>query len=190
MPDQGAGGLLSSWLRRHRLDAARPYLRGAVLDVGCGIGTLADDCPAERYVGVDIDKESLDLARRRHPAHRFSPAADPALRVDTIALLAAIEHVADPAGFLRGLAKHLGPGGRIVLTTPAPWTDRIHAWGAAIGLFSRAAHEEHETLFDLPRMRETAHSAGLRVTCARRFLFGANQLFILERNLTAGEESL
>ena len=186
MPDQGAGGVLSPWLRRHRLSAVRPHLCGVVLDVGCGVGALADDCSAERYVGVDIDAESLALARQRHPAHRFCAAADPALRVDTIVLLAAIEHVADPAGFLRGLANHLVRGGRIVLTTPAPWTDRIHAWGAAIGLFSRAAHEEHETLFDPPRMRVIARSAGLRVIGARKFLLGANQLFLLECDSAEG----
>ncbi|HNR94046.1 MAG TPA: class I SAM-dependent methyltransferase [Kiritimatiellia bacterium] len=190
MSDQGAEGILSAWLRRHRLAATRPHLRGTVLDIGCGAGALADEYPAEHYVGVDIDEESLAVARHHHPEHQFCAAADPELRVNTIALLAAIEHVADPAGFLRGLANHLLPGGHFVLTTPAPWTDRVHAWGAAMGLFSHAAHEEHEKLIDPPYMRAISHSAGLRVTYMRRFLFGANQLFILDRDPTKERSTL
>jgi SAM-dependent methyltransferase len=31
-----------------------------------------------------------------------------------------IEHVEDPYGFLRGVRRHVGPGGRLILTTPNP----------------------------------------------------------------------
>ena len=41
MADQGTEGILSPYLRRKRIQAATPYLKGGVLDVGCGGGVLA-----------------------------------------------------------------------------------------------------------------------------------------------------
>lgn len=180
MGDQ-AVGLLSNFLRARRLRAARPYLRGRVLDVGCGVGALAPLCEPDRYLGIDADDESLAVARTLHPRHRFAPSADPDDRFDVIVMLAVIEHVRDPAAFLKGFRPHLAQGGRMVLTTPyrrAAWT---HALGARLGLCSRQADEEHEVFFDEPIMRATAAYAGLRIAEYRRFLFGLNQLFVLER---------
>lgn len=48
-----------------------------------------------------------------------------------------------------------------------------------IGIFSRAASEEHETFFDRRTMRDLCSRAGWELASARRFLFGANQVFIL-----------
>ena len=64
-------GLLSPFLRTQRITAAMPYLEGRILDLGCGIGVLADLVPADRYVGVDIDKESIQIAQKRLPEHSF-----------------------------------------------------------------------------------------------------------------------
>jgi SAM-dependent methyltransferase len=48
---------------------------GAVVDVGCGTGTLtiavAERLPGSRVVGVDGDPEILDLARRKEGSHRI-----------------------------------------------------------------------------------------------------------------------
>ena len=40
MTDQAAEGLLSPMLRNRRIQAVKPFLRGRVLDVGCGNGAL------------------------------------------------------------------------------------------------------------------------------------------------------
>ncbi|MBN1510467.1 MAG: class I SAM-dependent methyltransferase, partial [Phycisphaerae bacterium] len=65
-----ASGFLSPFLRGCRLRAARPFIDGGrVLDMGCGTGSLADIVAPQQYLGVDIDAESVRLARRRHPDH-------------------------------------------------------------------------------------------------------------------------
>lgn len=184
MADQGTEGLLSPWLRRRRIAAALPHLRGNVLDVGCGSGALAEQVPAKRYTGVDIDRDSLAIANATYPEHEFRdalPGSDTSF--DTIVSLAVIEHVPDPAGFLTSLAKRLGPGPdcRIVITTPRPSVDWIHTAGAAIGLFSGHANEEHEELLDRPELEQVAHDSGLELETYDRFLFGANQLAIFRR---------
>ncbi|MEO1084230.1 MAG: methyltransferase domain-containing protein, partial [Acidobacteriota bacterium] len=65
-------GFLSPFLRSRRLAAALPWLReGRVLDVGCGVGKLAQSIAPDRYVGVDLDSESIEMARLSCPGHTF-----------------------------------------------------------------------------------------------------------------------
>jgi 2-polyprenyl-3-methyl-5-hydroxy-6-metoxy-1,4-benzoquinol methylase len=151
-----------------------------VLDFGCGSGALLDVLPLKDYVGVDQDMEALLIAKARHPELHFEPNLPEGERFDTIVGLAVIEHLPDPATTLNALRGCLSPSGRIVFTTPARLADRIHAAGARIGLFSAEAHREHQTIFGRRAMAELARSCGLRVTLARRFLLGLNQLFVLE----------
>ena len=184
MADQGAEGLLSPYLRKQRLKAAVPHVNGRVLDVGCGSGAMADLVPADRYIGVDVDDDSITEARRRHPQHHFQamlPPAEPAF--DTIVSLAVIEHVKDPGEFLRDLALRLLPGSQscIVLTTPHPAVDWVHTIGASVGLFSRHASEEHEQLLAQGSLTALADECGLKLNTYRRFLLGANQLAVFRR---------
>ncbi len=172
-------GMLSYWLVRRRQQAVRGHLAGRVLDFGCGVGTLADICDPAGYVGVDNDPRKIEIARRDRPRHRFETAVPEGERFDTVAALAFIEHVHDPAGYLRRFAGLLGAGGRIVLTTPHPSLEWVHTWGAKAGLFSHAAHDEHEELINKARMADLLAGTGMRLQVYRRFLLGANQLFVL-----------
>lgn len=184
MADQGSEGLLSPFLRARRLAAVQPYLRGRVLDVGCGSGAMAALVPPDRYVGVEPDVEMLELARQRHPQHRFLAALPDNDEFDTVASLAVIEHVRDSAGFLGALAGRLNHASAacIVCTTPHPAVDWLHTAGARCGLFSRHASEEHEELLDHRRLQDIAECIGLHLTEYRRFLMGGNQLAVFGRN--------
>jgi len=149
--DQGAEGLLSSFLRSQRLNAVRPYIRRKVLDVGCGSGALADIVASDHYLGVDMDKRSINKARKQHPRYRFQtvlPPAEPAF--DTVVALAVIEHVPDPAAFLCDFAARLrpAPGSRIVCTTSHPSVHWIHTAGVKVGLFNCHANGDYKYLFD------------------------------------------
>jgi len=183
MGDQ-VNGLLSPFLRNRRIAAALPYVRGRVLDFGCGVGRFSELVPAEQYTGVDLDAESVAQARKDHPGVSFFTTdefADTISCYDTIVSLAVIEHAPDPKGFLMELAERLGKGGRIVLTTPHPMSDIIHRAGSRMRLFSREADDEHESLIDGKRMANAAAEAEMKITVRKRFLFGINQLFVLER---------
>lgn len=181
MADQGAEGLLSPYLRKQRFLAAAPYLRGRVLDFGCGSGGLAALIDHDRYLGVEIDSLSLELAQRRFAAHRFmSGLPDPSEKFDTVVLLAVIEHVDEPAALLGQLAGYLtdAGSGRIVVTTPHPSVEWVHEYGAAMGLFSKHAGEEHKDLLDRAKLEQAGRQAGLALMSYSRFLLGANQIAI------------
>jgi 2-polyprenyl-3-methyl-5-hydroxy-6-metoxy-1,4-benzoquinol methylase len=158
---------------------AQDFLRGRVLDFGCNDGALLAYCPRDGYVGLDIAENGLARARAAHPGVRFVAELGPEEKFETVAALAMIEHVPDPAALLARFAALLAPGGRIVLTTPHPRMEWAHTVGARLRVFSSEAHDEHEELLDRPRMQVLAEAAGLRIELYKRFLFGANQLFVL-----------
>jgi 2-polyprenyl-3-methyl-5-hydroxy-6-metoxy-1,4-benzoquinol methylase len=179
--DQISRGLLSPFLRNRRIASAVPFIEGRVLDIGCGVGILAGRYAPDQYFGFDTDVESIELARKGYPHHRFDTALPAGEIFDTIVGLAVIEHVPRPVEMLRQLRSHLAPDGKIVLTTPHPAFEWLHMLGSILGLFSDAAAEEHETLLDEKAMRQLGFDADLDIDISRRFLFGANQVFVLKK---------
>jgi 2-polyprenyl-3-methyl-5-hydroxy-6-metoxy-1,4-benzoquinol methylase len=178
--DQGKQGLLSPYLQRRRVAAARPHLRGRVLDIGCGNGVLANFIAPADYLGMDRNPAVLARARALYPGHAFAEQLPEAAPVyDTVVSLAVIEHISYPAEAMTAWSKYLKPGGRMVLTTPHPAFEWIHEAGAAVGVFSKDAAEEHEEMIDRKRMEALLQSKPMRIDRYERFLFGVNQLFVL-----------
>ncbi|PWB38882.1 MAG: methyltransferase type 11 [Parcubacteria group bacterium] len=182
MADQ-VEGLLSGYLRKSRAELARPFLKGTILDFGCGVGYLAGFVPNSKYIGVDRDRESLHVAKKNYPQHVFIEQLPPSGSYDTIIALAVIEHLPDPKALLSVLSALLAEGGKIIITTPHPVSDNVHWFGAKLGIFSRAAHEEHEHLFDKKSFNLILPASGLEILEYRRFLFGMNQLFVIGKNV-------
>ncbi len=188
-------GLLTRRVGAARLAAALPHLPrgGTVLDVGCGLTDLANRI--ENYVGCDRNKEILDEQRRRfasRPAKFFEwdialGEAPPELKArapfEGILLLAVLEHVASPPEVLARLSPLLStsPPGRLIVTTPHPSGRWPLEAGAALGLLSSHAHDEHEALLDEEALDAAGRGAGLALVVYRRFLLGMNQLAVFSR---------
>ena len=181
MPDQ-VNGLFSGWLRKRRMNIILPFLKGNILDFGCGTGELAKYVSPDSYFGVDKDTYSIKVAKQAFPSHNFDTQIPEDELFDTIVLLAVIEHIEDPAGLLEMLTSKLKNNGKIVLTSPNPSFEFVHSIGSKIGLFSKLAAKEHQQLFDLKAMELTADKSSLYVKSCRRFIFGANQMFILSQS--------
>ena len=179
-------GLLSPFLRSRRITAVGQFLgQGPLLDIGCGTGALARNVHSTRYLGVDQDEESITIAKKLFPAHRFLTLTDFAQsqnenQFERIVGLAVIEHVEDPQEWLAWLRTLLKPGGQVVLTTPHPSVRQLHEIGGRIGLFSREGAKEHRELINRDRMIQLAETSGFRIQYFRTFLSGCNQLFVLE----------
>jgi SAM-dependent methyltransferase len=97
-----------------------------VLDAGCGegYGSALLAGVAAQVVGLDRE-EAVAVARGRHRApnleyrvHDLERVGALGERFDLVVSCQVIEHLPDPAGFLRGLAACVAPGGRLVVTTP------------------------------------------------------------------------
>lgn len=179
MADQASQGFFSPVLRLARLNAAKPWLKGSVLDVGCGSGALAAFVDQDKYTGFDQDQQSVDVAKREFPSHRFTTDLPDGKKYDTVVALALLEHLSEPQRELEKWAGKLAPGGHIVLTTPHKAFRMAHDLGAKFGFFSSGAADEHEEMFDRRGLHELAKRARLSVVHYERFLAWANQLLVL-----------
>ena len=130
----------------HRLNPARlGYIRAAIdlhwdgddtgftplagrtaLDVGCGAGLLCEPLArlGARVTGIDAAAENIAVAQD-HAArsglaidYRAIGVEEMTGRFDLVTSLEVIEHVRDPAGFVRGLAEVLADDGLLVMSTP------------------------------------------------------------------------
>jgi len=106
-------------------DGPRPT---RILDVGCGAGLAAEALAREGYevLGIDAAGEAIETARIHAEGqglqltYRSCVAEDLAaegLKFPVVTSLEVIEHVPDPAAFVRVLASLLEPGGLLVLST-------------------------------------------------------------------------
>jgi 2-polyprenyl-3-methyl-5-hydroxy-6-metoxy-1,4-benzoquinol methylase len=113
---------------RERFDAVAPWLAGgSVLDVGCASrygredwlhGLLARQ--TADLVGIDVNEKIVAELQSQGYDVRLADARafDLGRRFDIVFAGELIEHLDDVRGFLTSARRHLGAGGRLVLTTP------------------------------------------------------------------------
>ena len=103
-----------------------PLAGRTALDVGCGAGLLCE--PLARLgasvTGIDAAPENI-AAAEIHAAqsglaidYRAGGVEGLDGQFDLVTSLEVIEHVSDPAGFVRGLARVLADNGLLILSTP------------------------------------------------------------------------
>jgi 2-polyprenyl-3-methyl-5-hydroxy-6-metoxy-1,4-benzoquinol methylase len=101
---------------------------------------------------------------------------------DVIIMAAVIEHLKDPAATLSVLNEYLTECGKIILTTPAPIGHLIIEPLSSLGILSHDASEEHKDLLSRGDIEIYAKKSGLQVTHYGKFLFGMNQIAILQKS--------
>ena len=113
--------------RREHLDLSvlelRSEWRGPLLDVGCGTGVmlrLMRDLGWDAE-GIDLDPQAVAVAHQAGLRARVGTLDGAELAAGHYAAVTSshvIEHVGDPAVFLRQCLRVTRPGGRLALTTP------------------------------------------------------------------------
>lgn len=128
-----------SVLRSHRWRTAEnsaayllPHLRegAAVLDVGCGPGSITQELadlvgPTGSVLGIDNAADAIDLARAEHAdtsygnlgyeVHDISDLSLPDDAFDVVHAHQVLQHLTDPVGAIREMARLTKPGGLIAL---------------------------------------------------------------------------
>jgi 2-polyprenyl-6-hydroxyphenyl methylase/3-demethylubiquinone-9 3-methyltransferase len=106
----------------------RPLQGLAILDVGCGGGLISEPLTrlGARVTGLDPALENIEVARRHaagqgldidYRAGRIEELAAEGAAFDAVVCLEVVEHVPDPAAFLKTLARLVRPGGLVLLST-------------------------------------------------------------------------
>ncbi len=105
---------------------AKPYIKGDLLELGCGEGRGVQllEPLANSYMALDKIQEVIDSLKAQHPTLDFRQAVFPPFEgiadnsFDSIVSFQVIEHVKEDGDFLAEIYRVLKPGGKAVLTTP------------------------------------------------------------------------
>jgi 2-polyprenyl-6-hydroxyphenyl methylase/3-demethylubiquinone-9 3-methyltransferase len=132
--------------------SARPLAGKTALDVGCGAGLLCEPLArlGAEVTGVDAAPANVEAAAahaegsRLDIRYRAGELASLGLgEFDLVTSMEVLEHVADKPAFIAALARHLAPGGLMILSTPNRTPkSRLLLVGAmeAIGTIPRGTH--------------------------------------------------
>jgi ubiquinone/menaquinone biosynthesis C-methylase UbiE len=169
----------------------------SLIDLACGQGVLASHLPKEvEYLGLDAAKSLLQKARSRHPEKRFVFAdltkplpIEPKKSYTHACCILALQNISEPALVLKGVAKHMQEGSKLVLVINHPCfrIPRQSHWGQdeqsklqyrRVNLYmtpqkipiathpGKSAHEQKETIsfhFPLSSYFQFLHESGFVV---------------------------
>ena len=171
-------GLLEPMLADLRAQKANKLIpaslrSGRILDIGCGTYPyfLAHTSFAEKFAidqlplpprtASELKIESFTLDLEIKPQLPFENSF-----FESVTLLAVVEHL-DPslmAILFKEVYRVLKPGGMVVLTTPAAWSDGILKFMARINLVSAEEIQEHAYAYTLPLLGWYFGQAGFEMT--------------------------
>ena len=188
-------GILEPFLARQRARTANRLIptelrAGRILDIGCGTypyflsrtefekKVAIDQLPMPNEIAAKLKIEGLSLNLNQKPSLPFDDNY-----FNIVTMLAVVEHL-DPnsmAILFREIYRVLRPGGRVIMTTPAAWSDGLLHWMARLRLVSEEEINEHAYAYTLPLVGWYFGQAGFEM---RKVKFGYFE-FILNMWATA-----
>jgi SAM-dependent methyltransferase len=169
-PTRGNGALepLLAYLRARQANRLIPgHLRqGRVLDIGCGSTPyfLSHSSFREKFA---VDRLTPTVPAPDISWHAIDLNAEPALPFESgafavVTMLAVVEHL-DPTRALALLGevhRTLQPGGVLVVTTPAPWSNPLLRLMSRCNLVSAEEIDEHTHTYSIAQLRQQLSGAG------------------------------
>jgi 2-polyprenyl-6-hydroxyphenyl methylase/3-demethylubiquinone-9 3-methyltransferase len=167
-----------------------PLAGRTALDMGCGAGLLSEPLArlGARVTGVDAAPENVGAARAHaaaaglavdYIAGGIEQLAE--RRFDLVVSMEVVEHVIDPAGFVRGLAGAVAPGGLLILSTPnrTPLSRlAMITLGEGLGQIPKGTHDWNKFLTPA-ELTELVEAAGFAVSGLRGLGFSPTRGFVL-----------
>jgi len=171
-------GFLEPFLARRRYRMAQSLIlsdrrSGCIVDIGCGTSPLflANSDFAEK---IGLDKsfnsgivESFASPNFKLVEHDIEKVVELPLEsnsCDVVTMLAVIEHI-EPyrlKPLFAEIYRILKPGGKYIMTTPAPWADSLLRIMARMKLVSPAEIDEHKGAYDCASIFAMLVVAGFR----------------------------
>ncbi|MDO8971944.1 MAG: class I SAM-dependent methyltransferase [Saprospiraceae bacterium] len=163
----------------------KPYFGERLLEVGAGLGTTTSslyDSRVRDWFCLEPDESFISLLRGKihsgelPPACKAKPGTINDLEVDdvydTIIYIDVMEHIQDDHAESHAAARHLKPGGRLIVLAPAhPWM--FTPFDQAIGHFRRYSKISLEKIKPVSCEQEKLvylDSLGMLLSCANKIL--------------------
>jgi len=165
-----------------RIDYALGFVRGRLLDVGCGRNQLVRRYP--RFgVGVDV----FDWSTGALILNDTSKLPFVAASFDTVAVLAALNHIPNRSEVLRDIHRVLRDDGRLVMTMIPPGLSaighRLLWWHGED--WARGMSEGEVYGFTTEQMIDLAAAAGFVLVQHRRFVYKLNHLYVFRKTVAS-----
>ncbi len=176
-------GLLEPYLARQRARTANNLIpnesrSGRILDIGCGTypyflshtefekKVAIDQLPIPNHIAENLKIEGYSLNLNQQPSLPFEDKY-----FNVVTLLAVVEHLnPDSMAILfKEIFRVLQPGGKVVMTTPASWSDGLLHVMARMRLVSAEEIDEHAYAYTLPLIGWYFGQAGFEM---RKVKFG------------------
>jgi SAM-dependent methyltransferase len=165
-------GLLEGFLIKKRAGKANSFIKqkhrsGRILDVGCGSYPyfLSSTEFTQKY-GIDPSVE-IKAVRNKEINLTNTDVTKGKLTFkdnyfDVVTMLAVFEHLNyDKLNFvLKEIKRVLGKDGVFIITTPAPWSDKLLHFMALFGLISKEEIHEHKHHYDKNTIEKILIDAG------------------------------
>lgn len=171
-----------------------PLAGKTALDVGCGAGLLCEPLARLGAAVTGIDAAPENIAAARTHAGQSGLAIDyrpgelatlGAARFDLVTSLEVVEHVADPAAFIRILAAALAEDGLLILSTPnrTPHSRlALILFAEGTGRIPRGTHDWDKFLTP-DELAALVTDAGLEVIDTRGLAFSPARGFVVSDDL-------
>ncbi|HVH63692.1 MAG TPA: class I SAM-dependent methyltransferase, partial [Candidatus Dormibacteraeota bacterium] len=154
------------------------FVRGRVLDVGCGGGQVAKAVKRARedldVIGCDVSRSALAAARAEPQGVEFREAQAEHLpfaggELDFVWIFDVLEHVDAPELVLSEVARVLKPGGGFHIVLPLEGQPRTlySLIGCGTRWKAKERHGGHIQIFSADRFAKMAAASGLTVTRTR-----------------------
>ncbi len=165
--------LLSGWFSAQTGELFTGFKISAedsVLDIGCGAAGFTNFCASQgaEIIFADINPDVVAAAEEtlKHSAARAlmplvtdaNPIPLPDNRVNKIIAMEVLEHVEDPAQFLRELVRVAKPGAQFLLTVPDPVGEKVQLDIAPAVYFE---HPNHIRIIERDEFTQLVTDAGL-----------------------------
>ena len=173
-------------LSEERFRAVKLYLKGRVLDLGCGDNRLMREYCLGGGEGVGADLATNPQADVFLTAGEPLPFADRSF--DIIVMLASLNHIPDRERVLRECYRCLVPGGHIVLTVLGSVVGTVGHWlwgclGSDADLKHRRMAEGELKGMSQAEVYRMLAQAGFKNIQHHVFTMGLNNLYVAERSL-------
>jgi SAM-dependent methyltransferase len=179
------------WLQRWRFRAARPWVppQARVLDIGCFQGEFFQQLGDRIRAGVGYDPcgQAMALRNVRIVPEAFSvPSSLLEGSFDAVVMLATLEHIVEKKPFVEEFWRLLEPGGRVILTVPSPFVDRIVDLLRRLRFADGMSIDEHHG-FSPTAVPALFCARGFQLEHWSRFQLGLNNLFVFRKPLPPAE---